>query len=420
MNKICVVGLGYIGLPTAAMFAKSGYEVVGVDVDEKVVSSLNEGNIHIGEPGISELVKSLVSDGKLKASLIAEEADNFIIAVPTPINEDYKADLSYVEAAVEGILPYLKKGNNFIVESTIPPRTIEDLVCPILKRSGLVPGEDLFISHCPERVLPGRIITELVENNRIVGGINEQSADKAVELYNSFVKGEIFKTDATTAEMSKLMENTFRDVNIALANELVKISKKLNVNALEVVKLANKHPRVNLHTPGPGVGGHCIALDPYFIVDQAPEEAQLIAISRAINSSMPSFVIKEVKDLVSNGAKIAVLGLAYKGNTDDIRESPAVEIVSLLNKEGYEVSICDPQVENQSYNLLPLGEAVRNSELILILTDHDEFKEFDFSEINHCVKQPVILDTKNCIKQPGSFELKKLGNYGKHFSLEIN
>lgn len=398
--KICVVGLGYIGLPTAAMFANSEHEVVGVDVNEHAVKLLNQGKIHIEEVGLEELVKRVVANGNLKAATSPEAADAFIIAVPTPLYPDQTANLEYVKSATKNILPFLKHGDVIIVESTIPPRTMDDVVAPLIQAEGWAVGEDIFLAHCPERVLPGRILIELVENTRIVGGINEVSARKAAEVYGTFVKGDIITTKAITAEMSKLMENTYRDVNIALANELAKISEKLGINALEVIQLANKHPRVNLHQPGPGVGGHCLAVDPYFIIEKAPVESTLINDARRINNSMPEFVVEQVAKIVENNGKIAVFGLTYKGNIDDVRESPAMDIVSLLQENNYQLSIYDPHVSQEQvpFPLLTFDEAIDQAECILVLTDHNEFKTLDEVKIYSNMKTPVVFDTKNCVK----------------------
>lgn len=399
MKKLCVIGLGYIGLPTSAVFANNGWSVQGVDLNPAAVDAVNKGTIHIEEVGLEELVHTAVRNGHLRAADKAEQADCFIIAVPTPINPDHTANLNYVTSACESILPVIKKGDVVIVESTIPPRTIGDVVAPIFEMSGWSVGNDIYLAHCPERVLPGRIVIEVVENDRIVGGINEASTDAAAEVYATFVTGNILKTSALSAEMSKLMENTYRDVNIALANELVKISEKLGVDALEVIKLANHHPRVNLHLPGPGVGGHCLAVDPYFIIEKAPVESQLISNARAINNSMPDFVIEQVKKSVdSRHSKIAVLGLTYKGNIDDVRESPAMEIVEKLLEEGYALGIHDPHIRQRQveFKLSTFINAVKDAECLLILTDHDEFKKLEEHVIIKQMRQPLILDTRNC------------------------
>ncbi|MFC0187332.1 nucleotide sugar dehydrogenase [Fictibacillus aquaticus] len=417
MRKICVVGLGYIGLPTAAIFARSGYEVIGVDVNEKVVSSLNSGEILIEEVGLPELVKEVVKNGKLKASVTPEEADVFIIAVPTPIHEDHSANVDYVVQASKTIAPLLKKGDVVIVESTIPPRTIDDVVAPILKEAGYNLEDDVYLAHCPERVLPGRILIELIENTRIVGGINPEASKRAGDVYRAVVEGQVIETEALTAEMSKLMENTFRDVNIALANELVKIARRIGVNAHDVIELANMHPRVNIHQPGPGVGGHCLAVDPYFIIEKAVEESPLIQQSRKINNSMPHFVVNEVNYLVSEleKPKVAVLGLTYKGNIDDVRESPAMEILNdLLSNDRLDIAVHDPYVQQEKLKVpnLSLEDALKDADLAVILTDHNQFKQLDGSKVASLMKHPVVFDTKNCCSLDSSagVNVYKIGN----------
>lgn len=400
MKKLCVIGLGYIGLPTSAVFANNGWSVHGVDLNPVAVNAINNGTIHIEEVGLEDMVRNAVENGRFRASHQAEEADCYIIAVPTPINHDNTANLNYVKNACESILPVIKKGDLVIVESTIPPRTMDDVVAPIFAGAGWNVEEDIYLAHCPERVLPGRIVIEVVENDRIVGGVNKASTDAACDVYATFVTGKILKTSALSAEMSKLMENTYRDVNIALANELVKISEKLGIDALEVIGLANHHPRVNLHLPGPGVGGHCLAVDPYFIIEKAPEESKLIANARAINNSMPDFVIEQVEEIISSkDAKIAVLGLTYKGNIDDVRESPAMEVVSKLLDKGFSIGVHDPHIKQEQvdFRLSSFSEALEAAECLLVLTDHNEFKSLDESEIVSKMKKPVILDTRNCV-----------------------
>ncbi|GAA0289852.1 UDP-N-acetyl-D-mannosaminuronic acid dehydrogenase [Gracilibacillus halotolerans] len=400
--KLCTVGLGYIGLPTSIMFAKHGVDVVGVDVSERVIDSLNNVKIHIEEPGLQEALEEVVANGKFKAQLNPEKADTFIIAVPTPNHEDeYRScDLSFVLSALENIIPHLEKGNTVIVESTIAPRTMDDSVKPRLEEAGFTIGEDIYLVHCPERVLPGQIMHELIYNNRIIGGITDACTEKGAEVYETFVKGELIKTEAKTAEMSKLMENTFRDVNIALANELAKVSNELGINALEVIEMANKHPRVNLHTPGPGVGGHCLAVDPYFIIAKAPETAKIINLSRQINNSMPEYVVETAEKLLAknNGKKITVFGLTYKGNVDDIRESPAMEIYEMLKtKPAYEVVAYDPHVK-LDFVEKDLEKALNGSDLVLILSDHNEFKALT-SEHYAKMNTKQVFDTKNVVKE---------------------
>jgi UDP-N-acetyl-D-mannosaminuronic acid dehydrogenase len=415
MKKICVIGLGYIGLPTSAIFAKAGIEVVGVDVSEKVVQKLNKGEVHIEEVGLPELVKEVVESGKLRGSVTPEEADAFIIAVPTPIHEDQTANVDYVVSATKAIAPYLKKGSVVIVESTIPPRTMNDVVAPIIKENGLDPMNDVYLAHCPERVLPGRILIELIENTRIVGGVTPEASKKAGDVYRKVVTGDVIETEAVTAEMSKLMENTFRDVNIALANELVKISAKLNVNAHDVIELANKHPRVNLHQPGPGVGGHCLAVDPYFIVEKALTESPLIQTARTINNSMPEFVVSQVERLTTEieNPVIAVFGLTYKGNIDDVRESPALDITKMLvNHPRFEIRAHDPHVRDEqvSFPLHSFDEAVKGAHLVLVLADHNEFKTMEESTLLSGLKTQVIFDTKNCVPNYENLVVYRIGD----------
>lgn len=417
--KICTMGLGYIGLPTSAMFANYGADVIGVDLYPEVVNKLNNGEIHIEEPGLGEVVKKVVSNGKFRASLTPEVADVFIIAVPTPNNEDtYKScDLSYVLSATKSVLPLLTKGNVLIVESTIAPRSMDDHVKPLVEEAGFVVGEDIFLVHCPERVLPGQILHELVHNNRIVGGVTKACAEAGANVYKLFVEGEIVLTDAKTAEMSKLMENTFRDVNIALANELTKVCNELEINVLDVIQMANKHPRVNLHSPGPGVGGHCLAVDPYFIVAKAPESAKIINLARETNVSMPYYVVQNTKELLKDieNPKIAAFGVTYKGNVDDMRESPAMDIISLLRSEGLNVSVHDPHVESETFELLSEEEALTGAHLVLVLTDHDEFRNLDYNTISAKMERPMIFDTRNCVNQAndGQVEIVNFGNLYK-------
>ena len=403
------MGQGYIGLPTAALFSRSHCEVVGVDINEEIIGNLNKGIIHIEEPGIADIIKKSVKNNTYKASLTPEKADAFIITVPTPyIIENYSCDLSYVITACETIIPYLEKGNTVIIESTIAPMSTDETIKPIFEKAGFTIGKDLYLAHCPERVLPGRILEELVHNDRIIGGVTPDCSVKASEVYGQFVEGNLMLTEAKTAELSKCMENTFRDVNIALANELTKICAEIGVNALDVIKMANKHPRVNLHSPGPGVGGHCLAIDPYFIYAKAPETAKIIKLARDTNNSMPEFVCKYVRKIISTG-KIAVLGISYKGNTGDDRESPAYEIIAELESDGYEIAIHDPHIKRD--DLVSLADAIDGADLILILCDHNEFKHPDYELISKKMKKPVIFDTKDIIHRvPDDVTLYNYGN----------
>ncbi len=400
-KKICIFGLGYIGLPTAAMFATHGHQIIGVDVKEEILSALNQGKITINEPYLDILVQAAVSSGNLIGKKEPENADVFIIAVPTPITMEKKADLSYVISSTQAIVPYLKEGNVVILESTSPPGTVENVIAPILSKSGLTIGEQIFIAHSPERVLPGKILIELVENNRIVGGINKKSAEIVSDLYKTFVRGEIFLTDAMTAEMCKLMENTFRDVNIALANELAMICEKSGVNAWEVIALCNKHPRVNIHQPGPGVGGHCIAVDPWFIIEKFYEDSKLIRDAREINNDMPQHVFETIKDILKDikGKKaVTILGMTYKPDVDDIRESPIVHLIELIKKDPqYDFKIVDSQAKKYSYPVHDLESAVKESDLLLLGVNHKEFEEIDFDLIYKLMRNRNIFDTRNFV-----------------------
>lgn len=404
-KKLCVVGLGYIGLPTAVMFANHGLYVHGVDVNEKAVELIKNKQLHIEENGLQERLESAVDNGHFTVGTTAEEADIFIIAVPSPINEDKTANLNYVREATKSIVPYVRKGNLVILESTVPPRTVEDVMLPVLKETGLELGSELFVSHSPERVIPGKVFEELVNNDRIVGGINEESSRLTVELYKTFVKGNIHVTDATTAEMVKVIENTYRDVNIAFANELAKISEKIGVNAWEAIKLANYHPRVNIHLPGPGVGGHCIAVDPWFLTELQPELAKIIFLSRQTNDSMPEYTALKTKSLLDEKGiqhgRVAVLGLAFKGNIDDMRESPSTDVLHHLEKLGVDYTAFDPHIKENKIErqTQSLDEAVAHADVILILTDHNEFKELLPSAVENHMRTKIIFDTKNCIQR---------------------
>lgn len=396
MNKpqsICVIGLGYIGLPTAALLANNGYVVHGVDINQNAVNTINEGKIHIVEPQLDKFVYDAVKSGKLKADTKPCEADVFIIAVPTPFhhnNDDIKTpNLDYVTAATQSILPYIKDGNIIILESTSPVGTT-DMIANILK-DNKINIDKVFIAHCPERVLPGYIMKELVYNDRIVGGITKEATEKTTLFYKSFVKGEVLQTDAKTAEMSKLVENSFRDVNIAFANELSIICDKLNIDVWELIKLANKHPRVNILTPGCGVGGHCIAVDPWFICSSVPEHSKLIKTARLVNDSKPKYVISKIKEKIKDikNPKIACLGLAFKPNIDDLRESPAVliteELSQIPNSQIYAVEpnikSLPKQLNKDNIHLTSLDIALKDCDVIVALVKHNEFIGLKSSKI---------------------------------------
>lgn len=417
-KSICVVGLGYIGLPTAVMFANHGIKVHGVDVNPAAVKSIQEKKLHIEENGLQERLNKAVDEGFLTASTTPQEADVFIVAVPSPINPDNTANLEYVRQATASIVPYLKKGNLVILESTVPPKTVEHVMLPELIKANLEFGVDLFVAHSPERVIPGRIFEELVNNDRIVGGIDEQSALMTKELYQTFVNGTIHLTDATTAELVKVMENTYRDVNIAFANELAKLAEKLDVNIWEAIKFANYHPRVNVHFPGPGVGGHCIAVDPWFLVELGGEQAQIIHLSRNTNDSMPSFTAQQTQAILNQnkiaGGKVAVLGLAFKGNVDDMRESPSTIVIEELQNLGLEVISYDPHIKENKHTTQTqsLEEATKDADIIVVLTDHNEFKALNAADI--IAQSKIVFDTKNCLNrekwEDAGFQFHLLGD----------
>lgn len=419
MKSICIVGLGYIGLPTSIMFAKQGFNVRGVDVNEEVIELLTKKELHIQEPGLQEALEEVIDNGHLTVSTKPAESDVFIIAVPSPITEDKLANLDYVRAATESIVPYIRKGSLVLLESTVPPRTVEDVIMPILSKSKIALS-DMYISHSPERVIPGKIFEELANNDRIVGGVTPEAGELTKELYKSFVKGEIHLTDATTAEMVKVIENTYRDINIAFANELTKISDKIGVNVWETIKLANFHPRVNIHQPGPGVGGHCIPVDPWFLAELQPEEAQLIKLARQTNDLMPAYVVEQIVELSkeSNIAspRVAILGLSYKGNVDDMRESPSLKVIEQLEQKELAYTVFDPfitdiRLEHQKLNL---EEAMQDADLVVVLTDHQVFQDYDPSTLGKLMQTKLVLDTKNCLNEENwrsaGFGFKRLGD----------
>lgn len=409
--KVSVIGLGYIGLPTAAVLASVGHEVVGVDVNPEVVDLINRGHIHIVETDLAGLVQGVVNEGRLRASAVAQPSDVFVIAVPTPFKDGNEPDLKYVEQASRSIADELRPGSLIILESTSPVGTTEkmtawlaelrpDLAFPNASRS----QPDINVAYCPERVLPGSIITELVKNDRVIGGMTPECSSKARTFYETFVRGECFVTDSRTAEMTKLTENAFRDVNIGFANELSLICDRIGINVWELIRLANKHPRVSILNPGPGVGGHCIAVDPWFIVHAAPDLARLIRIAREVNDGKPLWVVnnvmKAVSDrlLVAERAKVACLGLAFKANVDDLRESPALEIVEILARQGeaIDLMVVEPFIERLPLTLegkatlAQFDEAVAEADIVVLLVDHRAFKTTDPSLLSG----KVVVDTR--------------------------
>lgn len=404
---INIIGLGYIGLPTAALFADAGIYVCGTDVNADIVECVNQGKAHFGEPNLDVLLSRVHKSGHLRASLQVEPSDAYIIAVPTPLAKNNKPDLKYVFSAVEKLAPHLQENNLIIIESTVPPETCLRVAEKIaVLRPDLRPAKlyddniNIFIAHCPERVLPGKILHELVHNDRIIGGLSRKCTQKALDLYKIAIKGQCHVTDATTAEMIKLTENSYRDVNIAFANELSMICDKLELNIWDVIRLANKHPRVNILSPGPGVGGHCIAVDPWFIVDCVPNDAKLIKTARQINDSKPHHVINQVKNAAKKliNPNILCLGLTYKADVEDLRESPSLDIALELSKIFPDnLMVSDPILsKNQKVDLqkkmrlVDFEMGLKNADIIVLLTDHSVFKTISHNDI----MQKIVIDTR--------------------------
>lgn len=406
-QKLCVIGLGYIGLPTSAVFANAGVDVLGVDINPRAVDSINAGRPHITEPNLDLLLQRVVQDGKLRAALEPREADAFILAVPTPFKDDHQPDVSYVESSARSIAPVLRKGNLVVLESTSPVGTTEEVSRWLAEeRPDLTfpheAGEesDIRVAHCPERVLPGQILHEVVHNDRVIGGVTPKCAQAAMELYQTFVQGGCHLTTARTAELAKLTENAYRDVNIAFANELSLICENLDVNVWELIRTANLHPRVNILSPGPGVGGHCIAVDPWFIVAADPKNARLIRAARDVNDSKPYHVAAKVKEAARGISKpvIACLGLSYKANIDDLRESPAVEIVEMLAHHNVgEVLAVEPHItelpaklSRADVVLATLEQALARAHIVVLLVDHKLFLATDRS----LLRDKIVIDTR--------------------------
>ena len=389
------MGLGYIGLPTSIIAAKHGIDVIGVDINEKVVEITNQGKLHIIEPGMEEMLQEVIAEGKFKAYTTPQESDAYFIVVPTPFKGDHEPDTSYVEAATRTVLPLLKEGDLYVIESTSPIGTTEAMAKLIFDQRPELKGK-IYIAYCPERVLPGNVIYELVHNDRVIGGLTPESTEKAIEFYSQFVQGELHRTNCRTAEMCKLTENSSRDVQIAFANELSLICDKAGINVWELIELANKHPRVNILQPGCGVGGHCIAVDPYFIISDYPVESKIIASAREINNYKSMWCAEKVRNAIlefelKNNRKplVAMMGLAFKPNIDDLRESPSSHIVGKVMQicNGANILVVEPNVkEHNVYKLTPYDEAYKKSDIIVMLTAHDKFKTLPYDE------SKVILD----------------------------
>jgi UDP-N-acetyl-D-mannosaminuronic acid dehydrogenase len=373
---IVVIGTGYVGLPAALLWAKSGHQVVGVDINDNVVRAINEGTMHLNEKEVHDLF----NDPVVKQNLIARSApcqgDVFVIAVPTPVDRLKKVcDMSAVESAVDAIIPHLRKGNLVILESTVPPMTCQKVIKPLIeKRTQFTVPEDILLAHCPERILPGDIFQEIVNNDRLIGGVDERSTKAAAEIYTSFVKGQIHCTNDVSAELAKLMENTYRDVNIALANEFFHICELLGVDARKVIGFANKHPRVNILSPGIGVGGHCIPVDPWFLKEVAPYNSSLITMARFINDEIPGRIAAKIRKALADVTqpRIVALGATYKKNSEDLRESPAKEIVQLLAQDGYDIVHFDPLVKGMQYR--SISEITKGADLLIVLVCHDSIR----------------------------------------------
>jgi len=412
IKKICVIGLGYIGLPTAAMFASKGFSVVGVDISKDKVNQIKNFKLQINETGLDLLLKKAINFKKLIVQTHVPEADVFIICVPTPLNKNKKVELSFVKKAVKSVGKKIMKGNLVILESTVPPATTKGLVRKILENeSGLKCPGDFYLVYSPERVLPGNLLEELVKNNRVIGGIDADSAKKAKDVYSSFAEGEICLTDTVTAEFVKLMENTYRAVNIALANEFAKIGKKHDINIRGAIKIANRHPRVNILNPGPGVGGHCIPVDPWFLVDG---NTKLIKTALETNEEMPRYVCK----LLENGfrkagknikdSKIVLLGASYKKDVDDVRESPAGKIINILKKKGCHPVVYDPILEQYPHLENDFEKAFKNADACIIVTDHFAFKNINWGEVKKLMNSyPILIDTRNLVKNVKGFIMER-------------
>jgi len=400
------------------LLANAGNTVLGVDINRDIIEKLNRNELPFWEPGLDELFKK--AKNNFKASSSVQSSDVYIISVPTPLESEMKiADLGAVKNASKVIADVIKEGQIVILESTVPPGTSEHFILPILREKGV---KTIYFAHCPERAIPGRTLYEMIHNDRIIGGLDQESTEKVKDLYSSFVQGNIFLTDTKTAEFVKLLENTFRDINIALANEFSLLAEEANINVWEAIKLANKHPRVNILRPGPGVGGHCIAVDPMFLAEKS-SKARIVTLAREINNGMPVHVVKMVREMIKDikNPTITLLGLAYKGNVDDIRESPTFKIKRIAENEGISVKLYDPLVHQYPGISSTLEEATKNSDCLVLVTDHDAFKEIDPE--NFLMRHKNLIDTRNILNhskwKENGFTIKILGNGIQYSSIKV-
>lgn len=416
---IGIIGMGYVGLPMASLFASRGYQVKGADINEEIVKKIMAGKSPINEAGVEEIIKENVGAGRLTATVdvdeVVEGSDVIVIVVQTPINEENRPDLTAFKSGCNTVAKKISKGKLIVVESTVPPGTLEDIVVPILEKSKMKAGVDFFLAYTPERAIPTRTLEEIQTNSRVIGGINEESSELTSMLYSSITTGELMTTDLGTAEMVKIIENTYRDVNIALANEIAILCERLGVDAIKAIRIANKHPRVNLHLPGPGVGGHCIPKDPYFLIGKAEElgmELRIISSAREINENMPSHLLgliesslkKVDKDIKTS--KVSVLGIAYKGNTDDTRGTPSEDVIKSLMKMDVDVISHDPFVSNDFGGKFSnnLEEVIKDSDCIVILTDHDLYKKMDLESFTGLMNKPSVIIDGRRILEPDAVE----------------
>ena len=416
MEKVCVVGLGYVGLPTAAMLATHGFHTIGVDIDREVVENVLSGDHISGDEELVVLVRRALREGHFEVTSEMPAADFFLIAVPTPVLDDKTPELNYVEAAASSIGAKLQSGNTVVVESTLPPGATGGTIRKILERSsGMTAGQDFHLAYCPERALPGAILREITQNDRVIGGIDRDSAEKAAQLYRRFVTGKLDLTDLTTAEVIKLAENAFRDAGVALTNQLSDICTHLGVNVWEVTKRANQHPRVHYLQPGPGVGGHCVPVDPWFLIHAAPEHSQLFKLCREVNDRRPHQVVAETLSLLRgvDGPRVALLGLAYKADIGDTRESPALAVMELLLSSGVTVCAYDPHVSNIEHQASSLEEAAEGAHAIIILTGHTVFKGLEPARIGRVMREKRVLDTQFSVDltawRAAGFEAVRMG-----------